>query len=535
MSIVGINEEIKYYFPDNEPLWYIGESLSERKELNEALNRESVKIDTIDELIHQVEFALFQDEPHASLVIMQNLPLEIETNLKTLVDALNIMPNVKVYEIGRDPIFKYGQYVPNLYKLKELSFEKTRSANIKIYTNPTDKQSEILQSLEIDLNISRAKVLELEQVILALNKEKEALEDKVKELSFDISEKYLNQIDTYKDKIEKLEEDIVNLTIDLKTERDKSQMHSKESADKTSLISELNYMIKAQEQKMFEKDNMVGKLKQKINNLEDDLDVVNAEKKKLLHTTVDEESLVILNENLERERERNSLLESDIHNLNIALKGKEFDIKHLQNAISEIRNGESDIITNGRTSKLDTGKLNKSTLIYLKVFEEIPFLRQYSSVLFEFINYKYKDSKKNLLVIIKNDEGMDDKLFHGLGLLQSFNDLEVGRNMYRLYPSPTMFSGLDSVDGNYGIVFIIDYIKSNEYYVTSSYKEIVMTSVSHSKKIQEYDLKGLPVSLDSDSVVNIKFDPTIPKRVLKQSRDIQVKQNVGNWFKNLKL
>lgn len=527
----GIDEEVRYYFPDNEPIWFIGESLSDRKELNEALNRESIKIDTITEFIHQVSLSLVQDEPRASLIIMQNIPIDIKNNLSTLVQACNISKHVKVYEIGRDSLFKYGQVVPNIYKLKELSFEKTRSANIKTYDNPKDKQASIMKSLELDLDISRKKALDLEKEITNLSEEKEELIEKVKELSFDIDEKYLSKIKHHEDKIADLEEAITSLNIDLVTERDKSKSHSDESLKKTAEISELKYTIIALEKKMEEKESNIDTLKSKIRRLEEELEKVTIEKNKILQTTVDEESIVILNNNLEAERNLVRVKNEDINNLNVRLKEKEFDIKNLENVISTLRTGENDIANIGRTYNLDESTLNKTTLIYIKVFEELPYLKKYINILFDFL--KVKQQGKGMMLVLKNDEGMDSEIFKGLGVLSTFNDIQVNTEKYRVFPSSTMFSGIENVDENYGFLLVVDYIKSKKYYLRSTSKEIYMTSVSHSKKIKEFDLKGAPISIDSESILDIKYNPSIAEATMPDTRDIFVKEVTARWYKTL--
>lgn len=531
MNRKGIDKDIRYYFPDNEPIWYIGDSLSDRKELNEALNRESIKIDTLDELIHNVEMSLINGEPHASLVIMNRIPNELQENLTQLKTALDIMDYVKVYEIGRDPLFENGQDVPSIFKLKELSYDRTRSKNIKLYTDPTDKQAEILKSLELDLATSREKEKQLKKQITDLENEKYKLENTVKELSFDIDEKYLAKITRLNEQIEEFEDTLANLSIDLETERNKTQQYSKDLAEKTAIISEKEYELKASDSRVKDRENKIDRLKKEKAKLEETIDRLEVEQRKLISTSVDEEMVVVLQESLETEQLQKKLLEDDVESLNIDIKNREYEIKNLQNTISQIRNGESELATVGRTYNLDTGTLNKTTLIYIKVFEELPYLKMYCHNLFKLLSeVNYKNS---LMVVIKNDDGLDSKVFSGLGLLSNFNDLEIDKNMYRLYPSSTMFSGLEQIDNDFDLLFVVDYIKSKDYYLNSTSNKTYMTSVSHSKKIKEYDLKGLPISLDSDSVLDIKYNTEIANSSMKQNRHLLVTQKVADWYKKL--
>lgn len=533
MNRKGIDKDIRYYFPDNEPIWYIGDSLSDRKELNEALNRESVKIDNLDELIHNVEMSLVNGEPHASLVIMNRIPNELQENLTQLKTALDIMEYVKVYEIGRDPLFEFGQEVPSIFKLKELSFDRTRSKNINLYTDPTDKQAEILKSLELDLITSRNKEVELREELEKLENEKIKLENMVKELSFDIDEKYLAKINKLNDQIEDLEDSMTNLSIDLETERNKTQQYAKDLAEKTALISEKEYELKASDYRVKDRENKIDRLKKEKSKLEETIERLEIEQRKLISTSVDEEMVVVLQESLETEQLQKKLLEDDVESLNIDLKNREYEIKNLQNTISQIRNGESEIATVGRTYNLDTGTLNKTTLIYIKVFEELPYLRMYCNDLFKLLSERHYNN--SLMIVIKNDDGLDSKVFNGLGLLSNFNDLEINKNMYRLYPSSTMFSGLEQIDNDFDLLFVVDYIKSKDYYLDSTSRKTYMTSVSHSKKINEYDLRGLPISLDNDSVLDIKYDSEIANSSMKENRQLFVTKKVADWYKKLNI
>ncbi|MEQ2561392.1 hypothetical protein, partial [Sutterella wadsworthensis] len=247
-------------------------------------NRESIKIDNLDELIDNVEMSQINGEPHASLIIMERIPNELQENLSQLKIALDIMEHVKIYEIGRDPLFEFGQTVPSIYKLKELSFDRTRSKNIKQYTDPTDKQAQILQSLEMDLVKSREKEKELKEVIENIKSEKIELENQVKELSFDIDEKYLAKITRLKEQVENLEDTLTNLNIDLETERNKTKQYSKDLSEKTALISEKEYELKASDSRLKDRENKIDRLKKEKTKLEEEIEKLEIKQRKLMST-----------------------------------------------------------------------------------------------------------------------------------------------------------------------------------------------------------------------------------------------------------
>lgn len=530
----GIPEDIRYYFAEKEPIWYIGESLSERKELNESLNRETIKIDNLNELIQQVELALVNGNPVASLVIMPRIGIDLEKNLTTLKAALNAMPYVKVYEINRDPLFEYGQSVPSLYKLKEYSYDKTRSITIRDYIDPSDRQAELLKSLELDLEVERKKSINLRNNIETKDSEILELNNQIKELTFDIDEKYKYKIDSLTRSKEKLEELLSSTNIDLSTERNKIEDLMNDLNNKTNELSSLKYQYQALERKLENQKNKYDSQKLENKKLEDRLDSVSNQFRKIQATTVDEETFIYLKNEIEEKETSIKMLNDEISEMHITVKEKEFKIKELENIINKLRSGQNDIMATGRTSTLDTAIFKNIPLVYIKVFEELPFLKLYIARLFETIKVD-KNLKNGLLIVLKNDDGMDKEIFKGLGVLSNFNDLSVDYNKYRLFPSSTMFNGIDFVDKNYDFVVFVDYLKTDKYYLSSLYNEVYMTSVSHSKKIKEFNLKGKAISLDSDSIVKIKYNTLFDKTAVKENRDLQVTKYVTEWYRRLDL
>lgn len=533
MQRTGIPEDIRYYFPDNEPIWYIGESLSDRKELNDGLNRESIKIDDLNQLIQNVEMSAVNNEPYASVVIMPEIPINLKTNLTMLKTALDAMKKVKVYEINRDPLFEYGQSVPSLYKLKEYSFEKTRSENIKTYVDPTDRQAELMRSLEIDLGIARNKEKELNEIIENCKKEIADLNSVITELTADIDEKYMYKINTLSKKNEELEDTLSNIQIDLSTERNKTTEYAKDLSAKTEELSSLKYTIQALEKKIEEQKNKQGILKSEKLKLLETIDKLEVIQRRLKSTTVDEETFIILSKEIQEKDIEITRLESIINDLNVTIKTKDFEIKSLQTTINNLRNGESDIMSSGRTYALDNATLKTTTLLYIKVIEEIPYMKQYIDVFHNALESYL--NQKGLLVILKNDDGMDNVLFKGLNVLANFNDIQKGKNKYRMYPSTTMFNGLKNLEENFDFIIFVDYMENTNYYLRSDVTEKFMNTVNHSKKIRQYGLKGNAISLDSDSIVDIKYNQTIANMAMKENRDTKVLFNVSDWIKNLNL
>lgn len=532
----GIEKGHVGFFPENEPIWVITSYLNEKEDIENGLNRNTVRLININDILINAEASLRDGQPCASLIITEHLPVDIESRLSEVVKALNLMPKVKVYEINRDPLFNYAAEIGSIRQLILLSRDKTRSENIKTFDNPDDKQAEIMRSLEADIAI-------LETKLEGLNKEKEVEEQgkleairRLKELVVEVEQRYLPDVNRYKSLAEQLEVNLKDIKVDLEQEQNKTDKYRKEKDEALSKVVDLEYNVKALRNKIDEKDKRIELLEIEVKRKEKEINQVVLDRDKMLSTMVEEEQTIMLANELKAEKKKKDTALGEIDNLRIETREKQYTIIELEREISNLRQGTDNVTATGRTSLLDSQTLNNTDLIYIKVIDNLPYHRLAITMLFDLLNAgKYKDNK-GCLIIIKNDEGLDHVKFKGIDIIGDLEGMRYDTNKVKLYPSATMFTGYESFEKDFGFVFVVDYIQSNSYYLDSRARSHFMTMVQASHLVNDIvGLKGSPLSVDRDSIFNLNFDPNIANSGFVENRHATLMNKVTEWYHKLNI
>lgn len=534
----GIKQELVGYFAENEPIWVITDRLNEKQDIEDGLNRETVRIMNINDLLINAEQALRNNQPCASLVITQSLPIDIEKNLGEVVKALNLMPQVKIYEINRDPLFEYAVEMADIRQLTLLSRDKTRSANIKQFDNPDDKQADIMRSLEADLEIERKK-LETEQ------KEKEEIANKLKEalhklkaLSIDVKHNLRPEVDKYRNQVEKLEEDVRTLNITIEQEKSKTKVYLNEKVQAVEEATNLEYDVKALNARLVEKDETIEKLKAKLARKEEEISELVLDNHRIRTSMVGAEIVQIAEQETTKKRKELDAANKRIDELRIENRKHQYTIKEQERHISQLRQGTDSVLTSGRTNLLDSQILTKTDLIYIKVIDNLPYHRLAIKMLFDMLNRnpKYASNGGGAMLIIKNDEGLDHVKFKNVELIGDLNGFPSDTNTVRLFPGASMFTGYESFENRFSFVLVIDYIQSHEYYLDTKARSHFMTMVQASHRVNDIDgLKGSPLSVDSDSIFNLNYSPEIANSHYVENRHEKLMNKVKIWYQKLNM
>lgn len=533
---VGIQEEQKFAFPDGEPIWIMTNRLDEKESVESALNRQVILIKNIDDLLVEAQNSVRNGNPHASLVVLPVLPTELESVLSAIVTALNTtMPDVKVYEIGRDPLFEHGISLGSINQFKILSKNGIRKNYITEYDTTDDKQAEILKSLQEDLDLSKLEMAEKEQEKAVLESEKQELAEGLKELSIYIEEKYVPELETYKVKSTELEADLKESNIALSLERKKGVSYRREANELREKIVDFEVEVSALERKIAGCNEAIDKLKLELSYKEDRINDLVLEKHQLAKTLVEEEQLLLLQKELDNLQQDKDDLLKDVVELRVLNKTAQMNIEDLEVSISAIRQGTAVEKTFGRSPLLDRVNLKTSDLVYIKVIDNLPYHKLAIRLLFQIISRKYY-SDKGVMFLIKNDDGIDNLLYPEINYLSKVSELDFDEQIVRLRPSTVMFSGMESVEKDRQVIFIVDYIQNNDYLVTTNARSHVMTMVDKSTKIHDIEgLQGTPLSLDSQSIFPLKYDAQIGSMTIRKNRHEYLIHKVGEWANKLQI
>src|SRR5699024_11260548 len=80
-------------------------------------------------------------------------------------------------------------------------------------------------------------------------------------------------------------------------------------------------------------------------------------------------------------------------------------MESLQDEIHFLREGEENLQSIGRTLNVDKHVFNKLDLVYIKVFDDLPYFRKAAKMFFERLAVRYEGTSH--LMILRHDDGLD--------------------------------------------------------------------------------------------------------------------------------
>src|SRR5699024_1899017 len=166
-------------------------------------------------------------------------------------------------------------------------------------------------------------------------------------------------------------------------------------------------------------------------------------------------------------------------------------------------------------------------LIYIKVFEDLPYFRKATKMFYEKVAERYGGTSH--LIILKHDDGMDGSYFSGVPLYSKVRDIPEYEGIVRMFPNPYIFTDAMRWERDIEMVMIIDYMKNDEYYATTKATERVMTMVRRYEDIENYGLKGSPIALDGKTVFDIGYDRQIDGSRVAANRERLLSEKVDRW------
>lgn len=526
MSTVG-------YFPDDEHIWVMTDSMYMKEEVENGLNRRTVRVHSLDTIINAFEQAPKKNgQPMASVIIFSELPEEIKYVMSEVKSIFEVTPSIKVYEIGRDKWMENSFEFGTLNALVTKSKGVSRSKYIK-ELEPTDKQKEVLESLEADLAIEKDKKGNKEKEIQALNNLVDELKRQNADLQAQIEYELLPSDKESKRQVDEFRVKLSEMEIELETERRKSYDYNEKNKDLNTQVMDSEYTISALKQKLEKNNSIIQSLQNELVQRDNELSEYNKRIQSMMSTVVDGEKYVQIEKNLQQEKIKTRTLEQQLTEAHIHIREKEIDTKELNDTIVAMRKGKLTGEILGRTLRLDHYRLKNTDLIYIKVINELPYHRLAVQMLFEDISDRY-DNRAHM-VIIKNDEGYDNKMFKGLPLYRDYTEVDVDTKQYRLHPHTTMFTGLDNFEINIDCLFVVDYIQNDDYLLESLARETVMTMVRYPDMLKDtdLDLRGNPLTIGSESIFDLGFDPRIHGSNLRKTRHDLLRHKVYQWTDRL--
>jgi len=525
VSMVGQQEkDKKSFFRKNEGILLVSEGYGIKQEIEDGLNREITAVHTTSQLIDIITTLSTDEGVNASVILTKETPKEVSKNFKDVVKLLEVS-QVPVFEIGIGETVKGAYHYDDV--LDFLRFARYQKRKSQIGDVKDAEQRTILEELQFETENKDTVIQELNEKIEETEKEMDSISSEYETLKKEVEMVYEKERDDALEVKAHLEEQLDEISRRFENEKIKNEQYRDEKDEALNELTELKVERTSYTRAYRRKEEEIRKLKRELQNKEDQIREEIKEKEKLFSSRVDSEEHIILSKKMENEKKVSERLEKDIAKLYVELNTRKFENERLEETIKEMREGEEHLENIGRTLNVDKYEFEKVDLIYIKVFEDLPYFRKATKLFYEKVAEKYEGTSH--LVILKHDDGLDGEYFSGVPLYSKVRDIPDDEGIVRMFPNPYIFTGANRWERDIEMVMIVDYMKNDEYYATTKATERVMTTVRRFEDIEDYGLKGSPIALDGRTVFDIKYDSKIDGSRVASNRERLLSEKVDRW------
>lgn len=524
------------YFEENEQILYLSTNPIEKQTIEDGINRSLTSVRTVTGLVEEIERDM-KRQGRVNVIVTESMGEQFKARLEDIAGALNTFAGtgmLVIIEIGIGKVFKDALTFSDILTFVEYVRRERRHVHIDRLVDEggeSEKEGFLMRELMVEVESYRERVEVLqnkietkEEEILQVKAEYQALETKVEHV-------YEIKMANLEKELENLKEELSETTRLLRVEKEKVKEYEEEvnelRSDNKSLELEkesLTVLNNQRRQDVKSKESEIKTLNNTIEKLQD-------EKTNILMTRVDAEAHVILSKELDESRREYVEMQKKYEDMRIESMVKGHQISDLQTDIAELRKGEFDVQEFGRTTKLDTVKFEMTNVYYIKVITELPYLMSAVKEFYE--NIKEISPGRSHVMILRNDEGIDNMFYSGIELYGTLGDVRSEDEVFKLYPTRRMFSGAEYFDGKVKNLLVLDFIRSNDYYIETDSVSKYITVVRDSSMIRKYSLKGTAVSLDAGSQYDIRHDDKIEMAVVQNIRKGMIKGKVQRWMRNI--
>lgn len=526
------------YFKDKEIILYMATDLGDKQLLEDGLNRTLRTVTSLDSLIENVEI-LNNQTGEVSLIVTSKLPTEIRAEIDKVAKVMDSSKQsyIHIYEIGVKGYFQRSMKFATINTFIEYARDNRRQTKIKEYQTSESQQqreqADLMQEILNELRGFKEKTKDLEAEVNRIKNERDEANAQRQKMKNEIDNVWKIDVENKAyllDEKEKAleEQERVNNLIQRQlkdVEYEMSELRKK--------IVDYKYEVESYQRFIENKDETIRDLKEQINNLNRTLDKERRDVEEMLLNKVDSEDLYTLRKALTKERDKNNELTRNYETAQVQLKTDKLVIEDLEQEIDNLRRGEVTIDTIGRSITLDQCVLKGTNVYYFKFIKDLPYVLSQIQLFAEHLRQQSDNSVH--IMTLRNNEGIDRELYQGKSIYAYISDVLVDDTDYLLYPSSKMFTGYDSYDGKVKHLIVLDYIRSNEYYIKSEAVYRVMTVAQRGTDLKRYELAGLPITLDTDSVMDVVYDSRIRETTMKEVREKILLQKLNRFIDEINI
>lgn len=519
----------KGFFGKEEGILLISSNYAEKQKIEDGLNRTVTIIRSVNDLISVVSDLTGVDNTiNASVIITAEMPKDVRAGIEDVVDYIETS-EMPAFEIAVGETVKGATRFGTIEDFITYSKQQKRKGKISEVTNK--EQRTILEELQNETEVQRVNISELNEEKAELQETIKELEGKYTTLNTEVETVYKVQLENAQTRLRDVEEQLEELNRMLEVEKNKSEAYRKEKDEALGDLTSNRFTLQSLRDSYSDKQAELRKTERKLEISEETIDKLVKEKEDIIRTRVNSEDHVLLSNELDKERDRYKQLEEKVVKMRIDNEKTKHEKELLAYEIEQYREGNESIEQVGRTLKLDEYRFEHVDLVYIKVIDELPYLKLAVQMFFDKLSQKYENNAH--LMILKNDDGLDSQVFENVELRGKLKDVKESDRVFRLFPNPVMFTGASAWENKVGLIVVVDYIKNNTYYLTSRARERYMTVVRREEDKDKYKLKGSAICIQGNSVYDIKHDPRISGSGLKANRHRIVEMKVNKWLENI--
>lgn len=531
---------IKGAFPEKMEIWLITEHVTYIEEFEEIFHRKPRYIRDLNALIDAVEKSPSYTTSegsfkYASVIFYKAMPSAIVSELTSVIQVLDIVKKLNVYEVEREDKVYEGSHVYGSLRQLEKDYKGLDRTQF-IHDLPSeDKQKRVLEDLDAEVTRLRENLEMREENIVRLTKEYKELEKKNNDLKSQID----SEVNIHGKEREKELEETKRELRDIRDELDLAQRNLLQRRQEIQELGDAKFDLEYTRDAL---ENQVTRLKDEVqlkdedySSLEEDYRRLQEERADLLLKTSDGERYETMLEELERIRKKLEITEKELRDTRVLFREEELRNLDLQQTIDLQRRGHITEEVMGRTAILDHIRLKNTDLVYIKVVNDLPYHRSAVSSLFRQIDEQY-DGKARLMVI-SYDDGLDKYRYEGMEVYRSLEDVNVRDKMFRLHPNTSMFTGGHEYEDNVELLFVVDYTGGNDYLIQSDAITNIMTMVRYGSMMKDdrLGLTGMPLTIGEDSIYDLKYSRQIADSLMENTRRRIIENKTSVWKDRLNL
>lgn len=529
-------------FPTNQKVFLIDDDTTEIGQISQHVVAPILKIVSEEELVQAISKRLTDRGNYLTLIIGSSLPKMIADTFGNIIKMINRLNSVEenfknsimVIRIGKteeggaieNTIANFNtvnDFIDNVDLLSATSFEKEE-------INVDEDTKRLIHRLEVSLGRKKSTIEKLQE---ENNKQEKQISQMKSELQTVQTEREIAQ-----QQLEKANQ------IKAQTEKEKTQTKEKIETleriieDKTEKNKKLEYDIATLQTEKDGNDKIIAKQNADINILTQEVeDLKNANE----HLQLDKEDLVSQQSELQsvaKYRKNNEILNEENIKLKEEKRSAESDlivaqhtIEQLKKRLERFRNGIDDEIQTGINSHLPIIELKQTDVIYFKILREPNYFRTIIDYLFNQLKNTLQLKKASVqMIILKRDEGLDNKLYSQLKVVDDLGKLIEPNQISRLLTTKKMSGHTISFENNNDLLIVMDYLDNDDFYIKTGgqfFKGVVTHSINEYRKS---NIEGMSINVDPKTSLIDLTEINDYHNATKQFKDNAFYQHLSKFF-----